>query len=144
MFLQPPLFEEKVHLRVREQPLCSTNPLARWVVEILAEPVVCTCEFQKASLFFLKNIVHQSYLKPFVKTVPPHCVVDTIVSYYCIYYAMRRNSLYFSGVLISLDEIFSKIQKKPSILQKWMIPHMNGLLVVIELKQKQIFFNVRN
>jgi len=25
---------------------------------------------------------------------------------------------YFSGVHISLDEIFSKIQKKPSILQK--------------------------
>ena len=42
---------------------------------------------------------------------------------------------YFSGVHISLDEIFSKIQKKPSILQKWMIPHMNGLLVFIKMKQ---------
>ena len=28
-----------------------------------------------------------------VKTVPPHCVVDTVVTYYCIYYAMRWNSL---------------------------------------------------
>ena len=28
-----------------------------------------------------------------IKTVPPHSVVDTIVSYYCIYYAMRWNSL---------------------------------------------------
>ena len=27
------------------------------------------------------------------KTVLPHCVVDTVVTYYCIYYAMRWNSL---------------------------------------------------
>ena len=40
MFLQPPLFEEKVHLRVREQPLCSSNPLARWVVDILSLALV--------------------------------------------------------------------------------------------------------
>ena len=29
------------------------------------------------------------------------------------------------------------IQKKPSILWKWMITHMNGLFVFIEMKQKQ-------
>ena len=36
---------------------------------------------------------------------------------------------------ISSDEVFSKILKKPSIVQKLMIPHMNGLLVFIEMKQ---------
>ena len=29
-----------------------------------------------------------------IKTVPPHCVVDTVVSYYCIHYSMWWNSLY--------------------------------------------------
>ena len=29
-----------------------------------------------------------------IKTVPSHCVLDTVVIYYCIYYAMGWNSLY--------------------------------------------------
>ena len=64
MFLQPPLFEEKVHLRVREQPLCSTNPLARWVVEILS---VVPVNSKKLVPFSKKTILYQSYVKPFVK-----------------------------------------------------------------------------
>ena len=42
----------------------------------------------------------------------------------------------YSHVHISSDEVFSKILKKPSILQNSMIPPMNGLLVFIEMKQK--------
>ena len=40
----------------------------------------------------------------------------------------------YSRVHISSDSLFSKILKKPSILQKKMIPQMNGLLVFIEMK----------
>ena len=29
------VFEQKVHFREHEQPLCNSNPLARWVVDIL-------------------------------------------------------------------------------------------------------------
>ena len=46
----------------------------------------------------------------------------------------------YSPVHISSDEVFSKIPKKPSIVQKLMIPHMNGLLVFIEIMQFFIFF----
>ena len=45
-----------------------------------------------------------------------------------------------SRVHISSDSLFSKILKKPSIVQKKMIHHMNGLLVFFEMKQKKIFF----
>ena len=37
--------------------------------------------------------------------------------------------------IFTLDEVFSKILKKPSIVQKWMIPLVNGLLVFFEMKQ---------
>ena len=38
--------------------------------------------------------------------------------------------LTYSRVHINLDEVFfSKILKKPSLVQKWMIPHMNTKLV---------------
>ena len=60
MFLQPPLFEEKVHLRVREQPLCSTNPLAKWVVEIVSVvPVNFSKKYSisKLSVIFCKKII---------------------------------------------------------------------------------------
>ena len=43
----------------------------------------------------------------------------------------------YSRLHIRSDEIFFKIMKKPSIVQKEMIPHMNGLLVFIEIKQKK-------
>ena len=43
----------------------------------------------------------------------------------------------YSRVHISSDEVFSMILKKPSILQKYMIPHMNGLLVFIEKAKKK-------
>ena len=59
----------------------------------------------------------------------------------------------YSRVHISSDEVFSKILKKPSILQKKMIPHMKafGLLkknskwppkkkVIFQLRQFSIFF----
>ena len=48
----------------------------------------------------------------------------------------RGNSNY-SRVHISSDEAFSKILKEPSIVQKKMIPHMNGLHVFIDMKQKK-------
>ena len=41
-----------------------------------------------------------------------------------------------SRVHISLDSLFSKILKKPSIVQKKMMPHMNGQHVSFEMKQK--------
>ena len=44
-----------------------------------------------------------------------------------------------SRVHISSDEVFSHILKKPTIVQKKMIPHMNGLLVFIEMKQRTFF-----
>ena len=37
---------------------------------------------------------------------------------------------------ISSDSLFSEILKKPSIVQKKMIPHMNGLLVLTKMTQK--------
>ena len=39
---------------------------------------------------------------------------------------VRLRTMY-SRVHISSDEVFSKILKKPSIVQKKMIPHMKGL-----------------
>ena len=66
MFLQPPLFEEKVHLRVREQPLCSTNPLAKWVVEIVSVvPVNFSKKYSisKLSEIFCKKIIGKKVFK---------------------------------------------------------------------------------
>ena len=56
------------------------------------------------------------------------------------FYTSLLNKHIYSRVHISSDEVFSKILKKPSILQKWMIPHINGLLVSIQMKQKKIIF----
>ena len=44
--------------------------------------------------------------------------------------------LRYSGVHISSDEVFCKILKKPSIVQKKMIPHMKAKVVFIGKKQK--------
>ena len=44
----------------------------------------------------------------------------------------------YSRVHISSDEVFSKILKKPSIVQKKMIPHMKAFGLFD--KVKQIFF----
>ena len=41
-----------------------------------------------------------------------------------------------SRVHISSDEIFSKIMKKPSIVQKKMIPHMKFFGLFNKMKQK--------
>ena len=46
----------------------------------------------------------------------------------------------YSHVHISTDEVFSKILKKPSIMQKKMIRHMKPMVIVIGKKQKQFFF----
>ena len=43
----------------------------------------------------------------------------------------------YSRVHISSDSLFSKILKKQSILQRYVIPHVNGLLVFIEVRQKR-------
>jgi hypothetical protein len=43
----------------------------------------------------------------------------------------------YSRVHISSDSLFYRILKKPSMMQKKMIPHMKGLLVFIEIKQKK-------
>ena len=48
--------------------------------------------------------------------------------------------LLYSRVHFSLNSLFSKILKKPSIVQKKMIPHKKGLLVFFEMKQKFSFF----
>jgi hypothetical protein len=40
-------------------------------------------------------------------------------------------------VHISSDEVFSKILKKPSIVQKKMIPHMNAFGLFNKMKQKK-------
>ena len=40
---------------------------------------------------------------------------------------------------ISSDSLFSKILKKPSIVQKRMIPHMKGMLVFFEMKKNDVF-----
>jgi len=37
----------------------------------------------------------------------------------------------------SLDSFFSKILEKPSIVQKKMMPYINGLLFFSEMKQKR-------
>ena len=41
----------------------------------------------------------------YLKIVPPHCVVDTVVTYYCIDYAMRWNSLYITFMIYSHWEL---------------------------------------
>jgi hypothetical protein len=43
----------------------------------------------------------------------------------------------YSRVHISLDEVFSKILKKPSIVQKKMIPHMKAFGLLNKMKQKK-------
>jgi hypothetical protein len=43
----------------------------------------------------------------------------------------------YSRVHISLDEVFSKILKKPSIVQKKMIPHMKVVGLFNKMKQKK-------
>ena len=48
---------------------------------------------------------------------------------------VRVHGLTYSRVHISSDSLFSKILKKPFIVQKKMIPLMNGLLAFIEIKQ---------
>jgi hypothetical protein len=45
----------------------------------------------------------------------------------------------YNPVHISLDEVFSKILKKPSIVQKKMIPHMKAFCIVSKMKQKKNF-----
>ena len=47
--------------------------------------------------------------------------------------------MFYSRVHISLDEVFSKILKKPSIVQKKMILHMKAKVVFIGKKQKNKF-----
>ena len=49
-----------------------------------------------------------------------------------------KDKIDYSRVHISSDEVFSKILKKPSIVQKKMIPHMNDKVVFIG--NKQFFF----
>ena len=46
----------------------------------------------------------------------------------------------YSGVHISSDEAFSKILKKPSIVQKKMIPHMKAFGPFNKMKQIFFFF----
>ena len=45
-------------------------------------------------------------------------------------------------ILSSCNEVFSKILKKPSIVQKWMIPHMKAFRYFIDTKQ--FFFEKPN
>ena len=44
----------------------------------------------------------------------------------------------YSCVHISLDEVFSKMLKKPSIVQKKMIPHMKAFGLFNKMKEKKI------
>ena len=44
----------------------------------------------------------------------------------------------YSRVHISSDEVFSKIMKKPSIVQKKLIPHMKAFGLFNKIKQKKI------
>jgi hypothetical protein len=46
---------------------------------------------------------------------------------------------YYSRVHISSDEVFSKILKKPSIVQKKMIPHMKAFGLFDKMKQFLFF-----
>ena len=50
----------------------------------------------------------------------------------------------YSRVHISWNEVFSKILKKPSIVQKWMIPHMKAFSLFIDKKQNKFFFEKPN
>jgi hypothetical protein len=46
----------------------------------------------------------------------------------------------YSRVHISSDEVFSKMLKKPSIVQKKMLPHMKAFGLFKKMKQKEFFF----
>jgi hypothetical protein len=45
--------------------------------------------------------------------------------------------MHISRVHISSDEVFSKILKKPSIVQKKMLPHMKAFGLFDKMKQKK-------
>jgi hypothetical protein len=49
---------------------------------------------------------------------------------------MTEGTYLYSRVHISSDEVFSKILKKPSIVQKKMIPHMKAFGLFDKMKQK--------
>ena len=87
--------------------------------------------FYKHDISSLIGVVYVCFLR-----VSSHCVC----MYYACLFVFFLNVLCttYSRVHISSDEVFSKILKTPSILQKQMIPHRNGLLVFIEMK---IFFS---
>ena len=66
---------------------------------------------KKKIIFGFNNFILEGnkniYGNTFIKTVPPHCVVNTLVSYYCIYYAMKWNSLYvWKSCMITLLLIY--------------------------------------
>ena len=50
----------------------------------------------------------------------------------------------YSRVHISSDEVFSKILKKPSIVQKKMMPHMKAFGLLNKMKQKNTFFEKKS
>ena len=69
----------------------------------------------------------------------PERKVYAINVFLVIYFSCRISPWYYR-VIISSDDVFSKILKKPFIVEKWMIPHMRGLIVFIEKQQKFFFF----
>ena len=70
----------------------------------------------------------------------------TIYRGYPIYYIfmlLTKLSTFstYSRVHISWNEVFSKILNKPSIVQKWMIPHMKAFSLFIDKNKKKISKN---
>ena len=60
---------------------------------------------------------------------------------YCTCESVRPRGIMckYSRVHISSDEVFSEILKKPSIVQKKMIPHMKAFGLFNKMKQKNFF-----
>ena len=87
-----------------------------------------------------KSEIDNPWFNPWFILLHTHSNVCATVEGRCksTWYTVAGGVPNYSRVQKSWNEVFFKILKKPSIVQKKMIPHMNGLLVFLEVKQKKI------
>ena len=91
----------------------------------------------RAELCYASHLSHCLNFKPHSKSsLAPRTVALVVIR---LRYVGGRFHTTYSRVHISLDSLFSKILKKPSIVQKKMIPHMKAKVFSLE-KNETIFF----
>ena len=86
-----------------------------------------------------QNIQFSQHFSLRTKVFRQFTLVDvTIKTHHGVKTILKSDS--YSRVHISWNELFFKILKKPSLMQKYEIPHMKAKLIFIEKKLKQNFF----